>query len=640
MPYGYHGKLIVCDLSSRTWEVAEISPAEVRDYLLGSGLAARMLYEGIDPNLHPLAPESPLIFMGGLLTGTFVPSACKASVAGKSPLTGIWNEATVGGFWGAELKGTGFDGLVLKGKAPEPSYLFLHSQGLEIRPASKIWTLDCFETAEALRRETDREARVGAIGLAGIHLSRMASITFDDRHSRAAGRGGMGALMGSKNLKAVAVKGDNKPTVAHPDRLRASIRENLESIKLMTKNLSAYGTAGSVPLVESRGDLPIQNWLAGSWEEGAQKTNGQVIAAEMLKSHRTCFSCPIRCGKEIQLREGEYAGLEGHGPEYETAAGFGALCLNDNLESIMAANELCNRYGLDTISTSSVIAFAIEAKEKGILPQFSPQDPDLGWGNHRAIIETIHLIAHRQDLGDLLADGVRAAAEQIGNGAQEFAIHTKGLEIAYHDPRAFTCMALNYATANRGGCHLESLSYFLGYGLPVPDLGYDKPLDPHSQEGKAKLCYDLQNYMAVYNPLGMCKFIFRAGVGPQLLAEWVNAVMDWNWDMTDLMHMGERLFNLKRLFNVRLGIRRQDDTLPPRLLTHARGTGFAAQSLPDLDKMLPEYYELRGWDDQGIPRKERLAALGLIPLDKLSHRSRGEDLANLQKTRLPEQVTQ
>jgi len=214
------------------------------------------------------------------------------------------------------------------------------------------------------------------------------------------------------------------------------------------------------------------------------------------------------------------------------------------------------------------------------------------------------------------------------------------LEIAYHDPRAFTCMALNYATANRGGCHLESLSYFLGYGLPVPDLGYDKPLDPHSQEGKAKLCYDLQNYMAVYNPLGVCKFIFRAGVGPQLLAEWVNAVMDWNWDMTDLMHMGERLFNLKRLFNVRLGIRRQDDTLPPRLLTHARGTGFAAQSLPDLDKMLPEYYELRGWDDQGIPRKERLGALGLLPLDKLSHRSGGEDLANLQKTRLSEPVTQ
>jgi len=617
MSYGYQGRVIRCDLSSRTWQVMEIPEDEVRSYLLGSGLAAKILYERLDPVpiRDPLAPESPLLFLAGLLTGTFVPGACKASVVGRSPLTGIWNEATVGGFWGAELKSTGFDGLIVAGRAPEPVYLYLRPQGLEIRPASHIWQLDCFQAADALRQETDRAARIGAIGPAGVNQSRMASIIFDDRHSRAAGRGGMGALMASKNLKAVAVRGDQGPAIAHPDLLRRSIREHLESIKLTAKNLSAYGTAGSVPLVESRGDLPIKNWLSGSWEEGAKKTNGQVIAARMLKAHRTCFACPIRCGKEIELREGEYAGLDGHGPEYETTAGFGALCLNDHLESILAANELCNRYGLDTISTSSAIAFAIEAKERGILPRFSAQDPDLRWGNHRAIVATIHLIAHRKGLGDLLADGVRAAAERIGGSAHQFAIHTKGLEIAYHDPRAFTCMAVNYATANRGGCHLEALSYFLGYGLPLPDLGYEKPLDPHTMEGKAKLCVDLQNYMALYNPLGMCKFIFRAGVGPRLLAEWVNFVLDWNLSMEDLMAIGERLFNLKRLFNVRLGIRRQDDTLPSRLLTHDRGTGGAAGSLPNLERMLQEYYELRGWDEQGIPKRERLDALGLASLD-------------------------
>ncbi len=611
MKYGYHGRLIFCDLTKAAWKPIEIAEDDVRSYLLGSGLAAKVLYEELQPGLDPLAPQNLLIFMGGLLTGTFVPGACKAAVAGRSPLTGIWNEATVGGFWGAELKCTGFDGIILQGKAPEPSYLFLHPGGLEIRPASSIWELDCFEVTEVLRRETGEGTRVGAIGLAGINLSRMASIIFDGRKSRAAGRGGMGALLGSKNIKAIVVKGEMKPTIAHPERLRRSIRENVDSIRLMTKNLSSYGTAGSVPLVESYGDLPIKNWRWGSWEEGAKKTNGQVIVAKMLSGHHTCFSCPIRCGKEVKLTEGEYAGLEGHGPEYETTAGFGALCLNDNLESILAANEICNRYGLDTISTSSVIAFAIEAKEKGILPRMSPHDPDLDWGNHRAIIETIHLIAHRQGLGDLLADGVRAAAEKIGAGAHQFAIHTKGLEIAYHDPRAFTCMAVNYATANRGGCHLEALSYFLGYGLPLPDLGYEKPLDPHSDEGKAKLCYDLQNYMAVYNPLGICKFIFRGGVGPKLLAEWVNAVMGWDLDMKELMHIGERLFNLKRLFNVRLGVRRQDDTLPVRLLTQDRGTGGAAGSLPQLEKMLSEYYDLRGWDEEGIPRQEKLEALGL-----------------------------
>lgn len=619
MPFAYHGRIISCDLSNQRWDIVEISEAEVRSYLLGSGLAAKTLFDSLDPHLHPLAPENPLFFLAGLLTGTFVPGACKASVVGKSPLTGIWNEATVGGFWGAELKKTGFDGLILRGRAPEPSYLFLHPEGLEIRPASHLWGMDCFQVTELLQQLTRQRAQVAAIGLAGINGSAMASIIINGRQARAAGRGGMGALLGSKNIKAIVVKGNRRLAIAHPDRLKKSIRQSVDSIKTLNKNLSAYGTAGSVPLVESAGDLPIKNWLEGSWEEGAKKTNGRVIAEKMLSHHHTCFSCPVRCGKEIKLNEGDYAGLEGHGPEYETTAGFGALCLNDNLESILAANELCNRYGLDTISTSAVIAFAMEAKERGILPRMSPRDPDLSWGNHRAIIQTIHLIARRQGLGDLLADGVRAAAERIGGEANQFAIHAKGLEIAYHDPRAFTCMGLNYATANRGGCHLETLSYFLGYGLSMPDLGYESPLDPHTSEGKAKLCYDLQNYMSVYNPLGMCKFIFRGGLGPKLLTEWVNAVMDWNLDWKELMLIGERLFNLKRLYNVRLGIGKKDDTLPPRLLTHKRGSGKAADSLPDLERMLPEYYELRGWDEQGIPRAGRLAALGISSLSSLPH---------------------
>jgi len=583
----------------------------MRTWLLGSGLAAKILLEELQPDLDPLAPENPLLLMGGLLTGTFVPGACKAAVVGRSPLTGIWNEATVGGFWGAELKGTGFDGVFLKGRAPEPSYLLLHPQGLEIRSASSLWNLDCFEATEALWKETGRESRVGTIGLAGVNLSRMASMIFDGRKSRAAGRGGMGALLGSKNLKAVVVKGKIKPTIAHPDRLRKSIRANLESIRAMTRGLAYYGTAGSMPAVESYGALPIKNWREGSWEEGAQKTGGQAIASKMVSAHGTCFSCPIRCSKEIKVTEGMYAGLEGHGPEYETTAGFGALLLNEDLESILAANELCNRYGLDTISTSSVIAFAIEAKEKGLLPRVDRNDPDLDWGNHRAIIETIHLIAHRRGLGALLADGVRAAAQKMGTGVQEFAMHTKGLEIPYYDPRAFACMAVNYATANRGACHLESLSYFLSLGIPLLDLGYEATLDPQGDEGKAKLCYDLQNYMAVYNPLGICKFLFGGGVGPKLLAEWVNAVMDWDLDMQGLLHLGERLFNLKRLFNVRLGIGRKDDTLPERLLTKDRGTGRAAGNLPPLEKMLAEYYELRGWDEEGIPKAEKLEELGL-----------------------------
>jgi len=624
MPYGYHGRLICCDLESGSRYIREIAEEEVRIFFLGSGLGALLLLEGLKQEADPLSPESPLLFLAGLLTGTFVPGACKASVVGRSPLTGIWNEATVGGFWGAELKATGFDGLFLTGRSPQPAYLYLHPGGLEIRPASHLWHLDCFQAAEAIRQETDPAARVGTIGPAAVNGSRLASIIFDGHHSRAAGRGGMGVLMASKNLKGIAVRGDRRPAISRPDPLRQSIRESLESLRLMGRNLSAYGTAGSLPLVEARGDLPIKNWQQGSWKEGANKISGQVIVARALKAHRTCFACPIRCAKEIELDQSEYGRIGGHGPEYETAAGFGPLCLNDHLESILAANDLCNRYGLDTISTSSAIAFAMEAREKGLLPRLSPSDPNLGWGNHRAMIETIHLIARRQGLGDLLADGVRAAAERIGPPSHDFAIHAKGLEIAYHDPRAFTCMAVNYATANRGGCHLESLSYFLGYGLIMPDLGYQEPLDPHRMEGKAKLCYDLQNYMAVYNPLGMCKFIFRSGLGPNLLTYWVNQVTGWELESGELLHLGERLFNLKRMINLRLGIRRRHDGLPRRLLTQQRGSGAAATSLPDLDRVLPEYYALRGWDEEGIPLPERLRHLQLDEL-ALSAKTYRED---------------
>jgi len=614
MPYGCYGKIIACDLTEGNWQVIQVSSAEISNWLLGSGLAAKILYQELRPELDPLDPESPLILMGGLLTGTFVPGACKAAVAGRSPLTGIWNEATVGGFWGAELKGTGFDGLILKGKAPQPSYLFLHCQGLEIRPAALLWNLDCFAATEALWREVGKDARVGTIGLAGTNLSRMASIIFDGRKSRAAGRGGMGAILGSKNLKAIVVKGEAKPAIAHPDRLRKSIRTNLEKIRAMSRGLSSYGTAGGLAAMEYYGALPIKNWRERRWEEGVKKTGGEAMASQLVSAHQTCFSCPIRCSKEVKVTEGMYAGLEGHGPEYETTAGFGALLLNQDLESILAANELCNRYGLDTISTSSVIAFAIEAKERGLLPRVDRTDPNLDWGNHRAIIDTIHLIAHRQGLGELLADGVRAAAERIGGGAAEFAIHTKGLEVPYYDPRTLGCMAVNYATANRGACHLESLSYYLVYGVPLLDFGYEAPPDPQSDQGKAKLCYDLQNYMAVYNPLGICKFLFGAGVGPKLLAEWTNAVMDWDLDMAGLMRMGERLFNLKRLFNVRLGISRKDDTLPLRLLSPEWNSEGDAGHGRRLEKMLSEYYQLRGWDQEGIPRPEKLEHLGLLSL--------------------------
>ena len=611
MPYSYAGKLLWVDLDSGRWQVTEVAPDEVRHYLLGSGLAAKIVDDRLQPQLDPLDPSNMLLMMNGLLTGTFVPTASRVSVCGRSPLTGIWCESAAGGFWGPELRFAGYDGVVFTGRGEKPVYLWIHDGHIELRPASSLWGLDSHETAQRILDQTDPKASVACVGPAGENGVPIASVMFVGNGTRTAGRGGMGALMASKNLKAVAVKGSQRPEYYDREGLRRSVREDTAWIKGNSIALSQFGTAGGVPATEIFGDLPIKNWLLGSWKEGADKTSGQTMVATMLDKHYRCFACPIACGKEIKIKEGPYAGIEGHGPEYETLASFGALLLNDKLEVIVKANQLCNLYGIDTISAGAVIALAMEAYEKGLLTVEDTGGLELEWGNAEAILQLVEQIAWRQGLGDVLADGVRAAAEKLGPEAEEMAIHAKGLEIPMHDPRAFVDMAVNYATANRGGCHLEALSYWRGYGLQWAGWGQAGEYNRLDGAGKARVAYDFQNYLSVYNPLGLCKFIVKGLVGPETVVEWLNLAMGWDWDTDDLIHAGERLFNLKRMINVRLGITRADDTLPRRLLTHARPTGSAAGVLPDLETMLEEYYQLRGWTAEGVPTEEKLHDLGL-----------------------------
>ncbi len=614
MPYAYAGKLLSLDLTTRRWQVSDIAEKEVRKYLLGSGLAARIFYPQMDPETDALDPASPLFIMNGLFTGTKLPAACKVSICGRSPLTGIWGESTAGGYWGAELKFAGYDGFIITGRAEEPVYIWIVDDKVEIRPAGHLWGLDTYETSERLKAETDPKAQVACIGPAGEHLVRMAAVIFGGREGRAAGRTGMGALMASKNLKAIVVRSHGRPRYHDEESLTRSVREANASIKAKSLGMSEFGTAGGVIGAEAVGDFPLKNWREGSWPEGAARISGQAIVESIFVGHYRCFGCPIGCGKEVRIVFGPYAGTDGHGPEYETIAGFGGMCMNDDLSSIVVANDLCNRYGLDTISTSSAIAFAIEACERGLITQDDTGGLRLIWGNGEAIVEMVRRIAYREGLGELLADGVRAAAQRLGGEAADFAVHVKGLEVPYHDPRAFTSMAVNYATAGRGACHLESLSYWPGYGIETPGLDLPQPFDPHGSLGKAKMVYDYQNYMGVYNPLGLCKFIIKGGIGPELVAEWVNLALGWDLDAGEVMRIGERLFNLKRLINLRFGIGRRDDTLPKRLLTEPRPAGGAAGVLPKLSEMLREYYQLRGWDQNGVPRRERLAELGLSEL--------------------------
>lgn len=613
MPYVYSGKYLRIDLTNRTTRVDTIPEAWVEQYALGSGLAAKIFYDEMDPALDPLDPRSPLLMFNGLLSGTFSPTGCRSSWCGRSPLTGIWNEANMGGHFGAELRFAGYDGFIITGRVAEPTYLWIDggAKTVEFRGAASMWGLDHFDTFDKVRAETDPKAQVACIGPAGENLVLIASIMQGGHsHARTAGRGGMGALLGSKNLKAIAVRGKEKPTYADAKGFNTLVREQNNYIKDNSISMMKFGTAGGIPVTDSTGDLPINNWRDGNFPTH-MNISGQRIGETIWVRHTFCHACPIGCGKEVELKEGPHAGTWGEGPEYETLALLGANLKIDDLQYVVKANDLCNRYGMDTISVGASIAFAFEANERGLIGREDADGLDLSWGNGETAVRLVEMIAFRRGIGDLLANGVHRAAHKLGPAAADLDITVKGLEMPAHDLRGFVSMAPNYATANRGACHLESISYWNAYGIKYYALGYDHPLDPHDSRYAAKLAYDYQNYMQLYNPLGLCKFIAKGNVGPDMLCDLVNKSMGWNWTVEDYMETGERLFQLKRMINNRLGITSKDDKLPVRLTTLARPTGKAAGVLPKMDIIMPEYYALRGWDEEGRPRSERLERLGL-----------------------------
>jgi aldehyde:ferredoxin oxidoreductase len=585
---------------------------QVSKWLLGDGLAARCLWEGLDPSRDPLDPASPLLVFNGLLTGSFGPGAARTSWCGRSPLTGIWGQANMGGRWGAELRFAGLDGLLITGRSPSPVYLWIHPDGVEIRDAGHLWGKDIFETQDRLWEEIEDKAQIACIGPAGENRVGLAGIMSGGQaHNRTAGRSGMGALMGSKNLKAIAVRGHQRPGYADRARFHATVRAANDLIQQRGQGLSLLGTPGGIPNVERHGDLPLKNWREGSWPGGAQSISGQVIRERYWQRDTFCFACPLGCGKVVSIEEGPYAGTWGEGPEYETLGGFGGNLLIDDLPALIAINDRCNRLGLDTISTSGVIAFATEAMEKGLISPGDAHGLRLQWGEPEPVLALIEQIAHRQGLGSLLAGGVRAAAERLGPGAEAIAHHVKGLELPYHDPRAFAGLGLNYATGSRGACHLEGPSHWRGFGWEWPGWLEGSHDRFASDEEAVRVTIAFQDFMAVFNPLGLCKFMAMSGLGPALTADLVSAATGWTWSAADLMQAGERLFNLKRLINLRLGITGRDDRLPERFLTEPRPSGGAAGVLPDLETMLAIYYEMRGWDAQGRPLEERLAKLGL-----------------------------
>ncbi len=607
----YAGKYARVDLTNGEVRYEPVTDDLARKWLLGSGLAAKLFYDEMDRVAGALDPASPLLIFNGLLSGTFAPTGCRSSWCGRSPLTGIWDESNMGGHWGAGLRNAGLDGLVLTGRTSSPSYLWVHDGEVEIRDASHVWGMETYDAYDALIAETNPKAEAAVIGPAGENLVAYAAVIQGGRHhSRAAGRGGMGAVLGSKNVKGIVVFGKDKPVYSDVTRFRDQVKESNAFIKPGCQSMSDFGTAGGILGSERAGDLPIRNWQMGNWTEGAGKICGQTIATTIRTKHAFCWACPIGCGKIVEINEGPYAGIGGEGPEYEALAGFGAQLEIDDLAAVTRSNDLCNRLGLDTISASGSVMFATEAMERGLIAVEDTGGVPLAWGDAAGVHNLLEMITYRRGAGDLLAGGVRAAAERLGSGADRFAVHVKGLEVPYHDPRATAALGIAYATSSRGACHLESIAYWRTFGIQFKGW-LEGPFNPLSAVGAAEVAVKLQDYMAAFNPVGMCKFPGKSGLTPSHTAQIVAAAMGWDMDGEEFLAVGERLFNLKRLINARYGMERKDDTLPHRLLNEPRPSGAAEGNLPDLEYMLEDYYALRGWRPDGTPSPERLTQLGL-----------------------------
>jgi aldehyde:ferredoxin oxidoreductase len=601
--------ILKLDLPTGKTEEYRIPEAWQREFLGGASLAARILYEHLTAELDPLAPEAPLLFLTGPLTGTSGPTTGRFVICGKSPATGLWAESNIGGFWGPELRAAGYDGLWITGKAAEPVYVWLNGSSskdlgepLEIRSAAHLWSMNTYHTQDKVREEVGvKAARVCVIGPAGEKQVLFASIMCD--HGRMAGRTGMGAVMGAKNLKAVAVYGTDEIPVFDLPRyktLRSEANRKLRDDN-EAKVIREVGTAGAANYAEYLGALPVKYYTSGSFPS-VDEVSGAKMTDTILVGRSACQGCVIACGRVVKLPR-EVAKRKG--PEHETMVGFGANLLNANLESIVDLGDLCDRYGMDTISTSNTIGLAFQLYEKGIITQADTGGIDLQWGDVDAIEQLVRMTGAREGIGDLLAQGSRRFAAHFG--VEESAVQVNGLEVAYHDPRGVSGMALSYATSPRGACHNQSDYFFVDWGHSHEELGIEF-IPRHAQAEKAGNVARHQDWRSVDNALVMCIF---ANVPAQEKVNLINAGCGLNWSVSEMMKFGERSWNLKRAINTRMGLTRANDTLPKALLTPF-SDGGSEGFVPDIEAMLSAYYQHRGWDDvTGKPTRDKLIDLGL-----------------------------
>lgn len=603
---GYAGKILYINLTTGNVHTEVIEDDIYRKYLGGRGLGTRLLYDRSTPGADPLSAENIIVLMTGPATGTPIPSGCKYVILSKSPATGAFLESYASGRIAQELKYAGYDGVVISGKSEYPCMVAITNDKVEILKADHLWGKDAIETEKVLREEFSDSHGVMCIGPAGENLSYIAGINSD--YGRQAARGGGGAVFGSKNLKAVIVRG-NKYGVSCEDTktILSLVKQHVQQIEnsFMGKIRRRFGTPYTLTLTNAAGMLPTKNFQSGVCE-GAEDAIGAEAVEKRTISSKSCLGCMVACSKITEVTEGPYKGLVIEGPEYETLSMLGSNLGILDLAAILKGNEVCDRLGIDTISTGATISFAMECYERGLLKDFDLGGMDLSFGNYEAAIQLMYDIAYGKGFGKVLQNGVKKASEIIGQDSYKFAIHVKGLEFPGYDPRASFGAALTYAVTPRGACHRRCWP-------PAKEIL--KNVNPYIAQGKAEIVRKIWNNNSIYHSILLCDIPPKnIGISMEDIVGYLNALTGGNYTQEDMYRAAERTETLIRLFNIREGFTRKDDTLPYRMLHEPLPEGppkGICVGVDNLNLMLDEYYEIRGWDRDGYPRQETLDSLGI-----------------------------
>jgi len=612
--YGWTGKILNVDLSERKTKTEEIDASVQERFLGGRGINVWILYQQLKDSVDPFDPQNPLVFGAGPLVGTLIPGNGRFNVSSRSPLTTLLGDSNAAGLWAPSLKKAGFDGMVIKGRSETPVYLLLTDEKVEIRDASSLWGKTVSETDREIRLEHGRRAHVVAIGPAGENLVRYASVMNDV--DRAAGRTGNGAVMGAKKLKAIVISGKRPVPVADPKKVH-SVAQDIKAAMLSApsyKSRSQLGTPMVILLYNQMGVLPVKNHQTGVFD-AAEKISGERLKEKYVTRLKSCYGCPVHCSRFSKVPEGRFRGIRMEGPEFETICFMGSNIVNDDLESILYLNRRLNDLGMDSISTGGAIAYAMECYERGLIGPNDADGLDLAWGNTETVIRLIEKIAYRQGFGNLLAEGVRLASRRI-KGSDRYALHVKGMEVPAQEVRGLKAWGLGWATSSRGGDHCRAFPVMETVWSPQQALaffGTEKAADRFAYEGKPAMVKWAEDLGAVIDSLGLCKIAYVSlGISPDLIASAYQAVTGIKTDPDQLLKAGERINNLERLLNLRLGLTPSMDTLPSRFIDEPLPEGPGKGESIKIQPMVEEYYRLRKWDlNSGYPENEKLNELSL-----------------------------